>query len=127
MSENGLPWRIPEHPEQDLTGKELACVLREHQARGVLSTTFESDTGLILQVVTNRRRAMVMLLAGQDEPRGHAIDAAATGSSDGYLLDNGQEDEYSDRDTVPLERALMLITEIAKSGAPPADGWQHDG
>lgn len=107
-------------PERDLFGDKLPGVVVERQARGALSTTFESETGLILQVVANHARAMAVLLA---DAGGHAIDPSATGSSSGYLLDNGQEDEYPDCDAVPLARALVLVEEIGLSGAPPAEGW----
>lgn len=57
--------------------------------------------------------------AGED----HAIDPTATGQHGGYVLDSGQHDTYSDRDTVPLGQALMIVEHVVDHGLPAYRGW----
>jgi hypothetical protein len=64
---------------------------------------------------------MVMLLDGEGDPGAHAIDPGADGSSGGFVLANGQNDEYPDKDTVPLPEALRIVRHILTHGNPPAD------
>lgn len=45
--------------------------------------------GRSLGFVTNGERAMVMLLADEDDPGEHAVDPGAGGVGDGYVLANG--------------------------------------
>lgn len=97
-------WWLAGSSERALIVGEMPAIVRERMPAGQLSTCFEADAGRVLQIVTNGERAMVMLLAGSDGTGGHAIDPTATGSSAGYLLENGQEDEYADHDTVPSRR-----------------------
>jgi len=44
----------------------------------------------------------------------------------GYLLENGQEDEYADRDTLALSDALSVVEWILIHGAAPEIGWSVD-
>ncbi len=70
---------------------------------------------------------MVMLLDDQDDPSGHAVTPQAAGRSQGFILSNGQNDEYLDEDTVPLPDALRIVDHILTAGAPPGDAtWSVD-
>ena len=119
-------WWLADDPERVLTAQEIVATVSDRAAAGVLCSVLESDTGLLLHVVTNRERAMVMLLAGPEDAGGHAVDPSATGTSGGYLLDNGQEDEYADGDTVPLDEALRVVDHIVVHGTPPLERWRRD-
>jgi hypothetical protein len=81
----------------------------------------------LLAVVTNVERAMVMLLDGVGDPGEHAADPTADGLSGGFVLANGQHDEYPDEDTVPLTEAFRIVHHILAKGTPPADAaWKID-
>ena len=77
-------------------------------------------------IVANGKRAMVMLLEEPGDSGAHAVDPGATGASGGFVLDNGQVDEYPNRDTVPWARAKAVIRRIVATGDPPDSGWQVD-
>jgi hypothetical protein len=62
---------------------------------------------------------MVMLQDGEDDPGEHAVDPGAGGSSKGFVLANGQHDEYPDKDTLPLAGALQVVQHILTRGVPP--------
>ncbi|MCX5397855.1 hypothetical protein [Streptomyces sp. NBC_00102] len=89
--------------------------------------------------MTNTERAMVMLLEAENEegkeegnedegdPGEHAMTPGAKGSSQGFVLSNGQEDAYPDEDTVPLREALGLVEHIVGTGSWPAHArWAAD-
>lgn len=59
---------------------------------------------------------MVLLLDSEEDPGGHALSRRARGSSKGFVLANGQHDEYPDEHTVPL--ALRIISHILTTGTP---------
>ncbi|MEV4231534.1 hypothetical protein AB0J81_31535 [Streptomyces bobili] len=71
--------------------------------------------------MTNTERATVMLLEEDGDPGEHAVDPEAEGSSDGFVLSNGQDDEYPDQDTVPIGEAFRLVEHIVDTGSWPAD------
>lgn len=101
--------------------------LRARSGRGTLESWLTSSSGRLLAVVTNTRRAMVMLLDGEGDPGEHAVDPGADGWSDGFVLSNGQDDEYPDEDTVPLPQALRIVRHILAHGTPPGDApWKVD-
>lgn len=51
----------------------------------------------------------------------------AAGSSEGYVLANGQHDEYPDQDTVAIDEAFRLVEPIVSKGSWPADArWVVD-
>lgn len=61
------------------------------------------------------------------DPGEHAIDPGATGTSGGFILDNGQNDEYADSDTVELQEGLRILRHLIAEGTPPPDAaWQVD-
>lgn len=110
-----------------LSGDEAAVRVSANVDDGAMTTYLGSDSGRILVVVSNGDRAMVVLMSGEGDPGEHATSPGAAGSSDGYLLENGQEDTYEDADTVPLADALTAVRLIVDSGRPPAEqSWAVD-
>jgi hypothetical protein len=94
---------------------------------GMLTTYFRSDLGRLLVIVSNGARAMVVLMSGEGDAGEHAVSPGAVGSSDGYVLDNGQVDTYEDADTIPLGDALKAVRSIIDSGRPPPETpWSID-
>ncbi|RKE22092.1 hypothetical protein [Streptomyces sp. TLI_171] len=101
--------------------------LRERIAAGQLETWLTSSSGRSLAVISNTERAMILLLDGDDDPGEHAIDPGADGHSGGFILANGQHDQYLDHDTLPLAQALRIVSHILTTGAPPTDAtWTVD-
>ncbi|MGC4985829.1 ATP-binding protein [Streptomyces sp. DT193] len=83
--------------------------------------------GRSLAIISNTDRAMVMLLDDEADPGEHALSPGASSSSSGFVLANGQHDEYPDEDTVLLAEAMRIVTHILTTGAPPADAaWAID-
>ncbi|MFI1654838.1 hypothetical protein ACH4ZU_07860 [Streptomyces sp. NPDC020472] len=77
--------------------------------------------------MTNTERAMVMLLEDEGGPGEHAVDPGAEGLSDGFVLSNGQDDEYPDEDTVPIRKAFRCVEPIVGTGSWPVEGrWVVD-
>jgi len=110
-----------------LTGEQAVELIRERARDGLLETWLEHGSGMVLAVVSNEVRAMVMLLDEPGDPGVHAVDPDATGHQDGYLLGNGQNDTYDNRDTVGLDQALRAVEHIVEHGSPPADiVWHSD-
>ncbi|MEE1792821.1 hypothetical protein PUR28_19015 [Streptomyces sp. BE308] len=111
-------------------GSAVQVVLETLRARigeGQLETWLTSSSGRKLAFVTNAERAMVVLMSGDDDAGEHAVDPGAEGSSGGFVLSNGQYDEYPDADTVPLEEAFRIVDHIVSSGSWPADArWAVD-
>ncbi|MFJ6016684.1 hypothetical protein [Streptomyces sp. NPDC092952] len=102
-------------------------LLRARITGGALESVLESASGRTLFVVSNTGRAMVMLLEHPGDPGEHATDPGAEGWSDGYVLANGQEDEYPDADTVPLAEGLRIVRHLLATGRPPSDAsWTVD-
>ncbi|MFD7416433.1 hypothetical protein [Kitasatospora purpeofusca] len=105
----------------------LLAELRARAADGGFEAWLTSGSGRQLAVVSNAERAMVVLLEGPGDPGEHALDPGAEGWSEGFVLSNGQYDEYPDEDTVPLGRALTIVEHILTTGRPPADTpWSVD-
>ncbi|MFF2653326.1 hypothetical protein [Streptomyces sp. NPDC058045] len=68
-----------------------------------------------------------MLLEGEGDPGEHAVDREAEGVSEGFVLANGQQDEYPDRDTVPVGEALRIVAHVVGTGSWPSDAsWASD-
>jgi hypothetical protein len=119
-------WRLDDAPAT-LTADTAVQQLRTRIAEGKLESWLISSSDRLLAVVTNTQRAMVMLLEDQDDPGQHAIDPRSDGHSDGFVLANGQHDEYPDEDTVPLPEALRIVHHILAEGSPPANTtWKID-
>lgn len=100
-------WWLTNVKDQPLTVSEVHALFLHQMAAGQLSMTLQSDTGLELHLVTNRRRVMVRL-TGPGDVAGHAIDAEANDLSSSFVLENGQQDQYADRDTVTIPAARHL-------------------
>src|SRR5690242_3359277 len=99
-----------------VSGEEAKARVSANADDGTLTTYFRSDLGRLLAFVSNGTRAMVVLMSGEGDPGEHAVSPGAAGSSDGYVLDNGQEDTYEDADTIPLPDALEALCSIIDSG-----------
>jgi hypothetical protein len=91
------------------------AVIRQCVRDGSLETWLEHKNGMVLAVVSNKVRAMVMLLDEPGDPGAHAIDPDAVGHQDGYLLGNGQNDTFDNRDSLALHQALRAVRHIAHS------------
>ncbi|KOU21792.1 hypothetical protein ADK51_21830 [Streptomyces sp. WM6368] len=101
--------------------------LRSRIGSGQSETWLTSSSGRMLAFVTNAERAMVMLLEEEGDPGEHAVDPGAQGSSDGFVLSDGQKDKYPDEDTVPIGEAFRLVEHIVGTGSWPADArWMVD-
>jgi hypothetical protein len=119
-------WHLPDDATP-VTGERVAEVIRQRVADGLLETWLEHDSGPRLAMVSNRTRAMVMLLDEPDDAGAHAIDPTTPGQQDGYVLQNGQHDTYDNRDTIPFDDALRVVQHIIEHGRPPTDiTWQVD-
>ncbi|MDX3236586.1 hypothetical protein PV392_13020 [Streptomyces sp. ME03-5709C] len=101
--------------------------LRARIHAGQRETWLSSSSGRLLALVTNAKRAALSLLDGEGDAGEHAVDPGAEGSSEGFVLSNGQHDEYPDEDTVPLEEAFRIIEHIVSEGSwPPDTRWAVD-
>ncbi|MGW3248546.1 hypothetical protein [Streptomyces sp. NPDC001070] len=95
--------------------------LRARAGDGWFETWLTSSSGRLLGFVTNTERAMVVLLEAEGDAGEHAVDPGAGGSSGGFVLSNGQHDEYPDEDTVPLDEAFRIVRHIVGEGSWPVD------
>jgi hypothetical protein len=119
-------WHLPDD-DVPLTGEQAAALIQQRLDRGLLETWLEHDRGLLLALVSNRTRALVMLLNEPGDAGAHAADPNTTGHQEGYILDNGQHDTYDNRDTITLGEALRTVKHIVDHGYPPAHiTWQVD-
>ncbi|MEU9945581.1 hypothetical protein [Streptomyces lavendulae] len=64
---------------------------------------------------------MVMLLEDAGDSGEHPVDYGSERPSDGFVMFNGQHDEYPDQDTVPIGEAFRLVEHIVGTGSWPAD------
>ncbi|MFE1285799.1 hypothetical protein [Streptomyces sp. NPDC058751] len=101
--------------------------LRARVGRGLFETWLTSSSGRSVTFVTNTERAMVVLLDGEGDPGGHAVDPGAEGSSEGFVLSNGQHDKYPAQDTVAIDEAFRIVEHIVSTGSWPEDAhWAVD-
>lgn len=93
-------WRVSDQPGGTVEVATLAETIERRVAMGTMTTWLESSLGRRIALVSNGPRAMVLLIQHDDgDPGEHAVDpAGGAGSSGGFVLDNGQVDEYSDRE-----------------------------
>ena len=120
-------WVINGDSPVPVSSEVVLEALRARIDSGQLETWLASWSGRSLAFVTNTERAMVMLLNGEGDPGEHAVDPGAQGSSDGFVLSNGQDDEYPNEDTVPIGEAFRLVKQIVGTGSWPADAhWAVD-
>jgi hypothetical protein len=119
-------WKFDDAPAT-LTADTAVEQLRTRIADGQLESWLTSSSGRRLAIVTNRHRALVALLDDEDDPGRHAVDPGSDGYSSGFVLANGQHDEYSNQDTVPLPEALRIVRHVLTEASPPADTtWMID-
>ncbi|WP_189834123.1 hypothetical protein [Streptomyces zaomyceticus] len=120
-------WVISDDSLVPVSSEMVLEVLRSRIDSGQLETWLTSSSGRSLSFVTNTERAMVMLLEDEGDPGEHAVDPGADGSSDGFVLSNGQDDEYPDEDTLPIREAFRLVEHIVGTGSWPMDArWVVD-
>ncbi|MGW4675491.1 hypothetical protein [Streptomyces sp. NPDC004324] len=120
-------WVINDDSAVPVSQAVVLEALRSRIDSGRLETWLTSSSGRSMAFVTNAERAMVMLLRDEDDPGEHAVDPGAEGSSCGFVLSNGQGDEYPDEDTVPISVAFRLVEHIVGTGSWPADArWVID-
>ncbi|MGW2947949.1 YcxB family protein [Streptomyces sp. NPDC001226] len=100
-------WVIDDGSGAPVSSDTVREMLRARIDKGQLETWLASSSGRLLAFVTNHERAMMSLLDDEADPGEHAVDPEAVGSSEGFVLSNGQHDEYPNEDTVPLEEASL--------------------
>lgn len=104
-----------------LVGWDVNRVLIERIQQGIHETWFAHPDGRRLGFIRNGFRVMLILMTDADDPGEHAIDPGAEGSSDGFLLLNGQNDRYANRDTVEFHTGLRSLRQLIDSGTWPED------
>ncbi|CAL9657491.1 hypothetical protein [Streptomyces sp. Tu 3180] len=114
-------WTVDDGGAGPVSSEGALETLRARIGAGRLETWLIGSAGRSLAVVTNTERAMVMLLDGEGDPGEHAADPGARGSSGGFVLADGQHDEYPDEDTVPIGEAFRIVDHIVGGGSWPAD------
>ncbi len=120
-------WVIGDDSPVPVSSAVVPEVLRSRIGSGRFETRLTSSSGRLLTFVTNTERAMVMLSEDDGDPGEHAVDPGAQGVSRGFLLSNGQDDEYPDEDTVPVGEAIGLVEQIVGTGSWPAGArWVAD-
>ncbi|MFF0561724.1 hypothetical protein [Streptomyces sp. NPDC004266] len=120
-------WVISDDSLVPLWSEMVLEALQSRIDSGQLATWLTSSSGRSLASVTNTERAMVMLLEDEGGPGEHAVDPGAEGLSDGFVLSNGQDDEYPDGDTVPIRKAFRCVEHIVGTGSWPVEGhWVVD-
>ncbi|MFG3042506.1 hypothetical protein ACGFYZ_36970 [Streptomyces sp. NPDC048330] len=120
-------WVINDDSSEPVSSETMLEALQARLDSGQLETWLASSSGRMLAFVTNTERAMVMLLEEEGDPGEHAVDPGAEGLSGGFVLSNGQDDEYPDEDTVPIRKAFRLVEHIVGTGSWPADArWVVD-
>lgn len=71
---------------------------------------------------------MGMLLEDEGDPGEHAVGPGAEVLSEGFVLSNGQDDEYPDENAVPIREAFRFVEHIVGTGSWPADArWVAPG
>ena len=120
-------WHLSDQPGP-VEADSIAETIERRVSQGTMTTWLESSRGRTISLVSNGSRAMVMLLEHSDgDPGEHAIHPAGVGSSGGFVPENGQVDDYPDRDTVPMGEALQILVHLVGEGVPPSDAsWQVD-
>ncbi|MFF2523934.1 hypothetical protein [Streptomyces liangshanensis] len=114
-------WVIDDGGSVPVSSGTVREILRTRIAGGRFESWLTGSSGRSLAFVTNGDRALVMLLRDADDPGEHAVDPDAEGSSDGFVLSNGQRDAYGDKDTVPLGEAFRIVEHVLGTGSWPAD------
>jgi hypothetical protein len=117
----GATWRVQKDGRK-VTGAQAVEAIGDAG-----ETWFECEDGRRLSVTSNGKRALVMLLREVDDEGEHAIDPDQSGQQDGYILDNGQNDVYANRDTVALDIASTVVEQLIDRDERPAGvRWQID-
>jgi hypothetical protein len=118
-------WQLADQPTL-VTGETVEQVVQAEFGAGRQMVTLTSSLGRILLIVSNGTRAMVVLLDRAGDAGQHAADPDATGGSGGYVLDNGQVDEYANADTVELGQALAIARQVVAGSGAATVVWRND-
>jgi len=113
--------RIDQTEGQPIRHVDVGPHIRHGLEENQQEFSFARDDGMIVALITNRVRAMVMVLRDVDDPGEHVAIPGAAGSSSGYRLVNGQVDQYADDDTVELHRAVACVEHLMQYGHWPED------
>jgi hypothetical protein len=120
-------WVIDDGSGRPVSSDTVREMLRVRIADGQCETWLTSSSGRLLAVVANAERAMLSLLDEEGDLGEHAVDPGADGSSRGFVLSNGQHDEYPNEDTVPLDEAYRILGHLLREGSwPPDSFWAAD-
>ncbi|MEU1536148.1 hypothetical protein [Streptomyces fagopyri] len=120
-------WVIDDGSRAPVSFDTVREVLRARIAGGQRETWLASSSGRLVAFVTNNERAMMSLVNEEGDPGEHAVDPGVGGSGKGFVLSNGQHDEYPNEDTVPLEEAFRILSHILSEGFwPPDTSWMVD-
>jgi hypothetical protein len=119
-------WRVEGGPDVR-TGNAAADFARDAISAGQTYIRFVRSEEQSLTFGTNGARVALVLWSreGHDEGMQAIEPAAGQGSQDGYVLENGQRDNYPDRDTVSVDRAIEAVRHIVDSNTPdPRLQWR---
>jgi hypothetical protein len=119
-------WCLQGSADHAYSGEEARLLLSNRLDWANQETWFGDEQGRLLAVITNGRRAMVMLLHGEDDPGEHLVDPHGVGRSGGFVLSNGQVDTYGDRDTVDFIVAGHAVAYFIDHGLWPDDVTVED-
>lgn len=114
-------WHLHGSRGHAYSGEEARLLLGNRLDWANQETWFEDDEDRLLAVVTNGKRAMVVLMNAEGDPGEHLVDPSGEGHTGGYLLSNGQIDVYADRDTVPFTVAARAVAHLIDHGTWPDD------
>lgn len=102
-------WRVQDEGAF-IHGDEAVRRVVEGLEAGTHETWFESESGRIVSIVTNGPRALLMLLDHDGDAGQHLSDPLGGDEPvAGFVLANGQVDQYAGRDTVALDSALDVL------------------
>jgi hypothetical protein len=111
-------WHLDGSPEL-LVGWDVNRILIERRKQGIYESWFGHPDGRRLGFITNGARVMLILMDDEDDAGEHAVDADVEGWSDGFLLLNGQNDRYANRDTVEFGVGIESLRRIIDTGTWP--------
>lgn len=114
-------WVIGDGSGVPVSSDTVEETLRARIAQGRYESLLAASSGRSVIFVTNGTRAMTVVLDEDGDPGEHAADPGAEGVSGGFVLSNGQHDEYPNADTVPIEEAFRIVGNILRDGSWPPD------
>jgi hypothetical protein len=103
--------------------------IRAVVAAGIGEIWLEHPDGPLLCVLPGPGRVYVMYLAEEGDAGYHAVDPASSPEVErGYVLSNGQRDEWPDCETVSSDNALPIVEHLLRYNERwPGVAWNNDG